>query len=121
MTGFRTLFGRHLKDYQANARARGIDWRLTVEEFKAIVSLRCHYCGAGPKRLVRKCFDGPSPGVFFKSKERLNGIDRIDANKPYELSNCVAACKRCNQSKNNMTPKQFLTWAIRVVAHLGGL
>lgn len=121
MAGFRTLFSRHLKDYQANARARGVEWRLTVEEFKAIVALRCHYCGAGPKRLLRKCTDGSGHSAIYKSKERVNGIDRVDNTKPYELSNCVACCKKCNQAKHTMTAREFFSWVTRVLSHMGGL
>lgn len=50
------------------------------------------------------------------SKEKINGVDRLDSTKGYFLANCVAACKRCNQGKNNMTVREFLAWVRKIVS-----
>lgn len=67
---------------------RKLSWTLTFEEYTKLVSLPCHYCanrlGAPVKRSV--------------------GLDRLDSNKGYELSNVVSCCYICNCIKS-----QFLT------------
>lgn len=51
----------------------------------------------------------------------INGIDRVDNTKGYSIDNCVAACRRCNVAKADMTPDQFREWVLRVAAHFGHL
>lgn len=104
---FKLLY-HFMREYRYNAKKRGIDWRLTDEEFLALASLHCHYCGSPPKRIKRSRWSaGVSYGVG-ESIEILNGIDRIDPEKGYTLSNCVACCTKCNRQKMDMGVNEFL-------------
>lgn len=104
---FKLLY-HFMKEYRYNAKKRGIDWRLTDEEFLAIASLHCHYCGSPPKRFKRnKWSHGRAIGAV-ESEEVLNGIDRLNSEKGYVLSNCVACCSQCNWAKRNMSVNEFL-------------
>ena len=61
---------------------------ITEEEFLDITKDRCFYCGV----------DG------------LKGIDRVDNDKGYILSNCVPCCKHCNYVKGNLKLEVFNEW-----------
>jgi hypothetical protein len=67
---------------------RKLSWTLTYEDYTKLVDLPCYYCdnklGTPVKRSV--------------------GLDRIDSDKGYELSNVVSCCYICNCIKS-----QFLT------------
>jgi organic radical activating enzyme len=74
---------------QKNAYTRGILFTLSEADFERLIIQSCIYCG-------------------FHSASRLNGIDRIDNNKGYLLSNCIPCCKMCNVIKNMQHPLEFL-------------
>lgn len=44
----------------------------------------------------------------ISSESTLNGIDRMDSNKGYKLSNCVSCCKTCNFIKGSLDPMTFI-------------
>src|ERR1700676_289946 len=77
----RTLFS----SYRTSARIRKFDFKLSIEEFKSICSLVCHYCSAAPSREVK----------YKRDVVLMNGIDRVDNSKGYEISNCVSCCSVC--------------------------
>lgn len=83
-------------EYRNNAKRRGIDFNLTPDEFKFLVSQPCHYCG------------GNSKDRFAKS--RGNGIDRKDSSKGYTIDNCVPCCATCNFVKNKMSYNDFILY-----------
>lgn len=92
--------------YKRHARDRELNWELTLEQVREIISKPCHYCGATGlnKKVTKNCKEG-----FL-----YNGIDRIDSLKHYTLNNVVPCCKICNYAKSNMYVKEFQEWAIRL-------
>lgn len=83
-------------EYRYNAKKRGINFELTVEQFKEIIKQKCHYCGGYSKdRNV---------------KSRGNGIDRKDSNEGYIYENCVTCCATCNFVKNKMGYRDFIKY-----------
>ena len=38
----------------------------------------------------------------------VNGIDRLDSSKPYEVDNCVSCCSKCNYMKQDNTEQEFI-------------
>lgn len=95
-----------LSRYKTNAATRNLDWRLTDEEFFALIKQNCHYCGVPPCTLQKsKRFVGT---LFY------NGVDRKDNSRGYEFGNTVSACKRCNYAKGTMEYKEFLEYLKRV-------
>jgi hypothetical protein len=77
------------RSVQKNAYSRSLLFTLSESDFEKLVIQPCYYCG-------------------FVSKTRLNGIDRMNNNKGYILSNCISCCKMCNIIKNIQHPNEFL-------------
>lgn len=80
-------------EYRCNAKKRGIDFELTIDEFKDLVSQPCYYCW------------------WFSNEKRKNSrwnwIDRINSNGKYSIDNCVPCCYMCNMMKGIMTLEWF--------------
>lgn len=87
---------KRFPEYRWNAKKRGIEFNITVEEFDNIVKQSCHYCGGFSKD--------------YDSKSRGNGIDRKDSSKGYIFENCVPCCSFCNFVKNNVPYKDFINY-----------
>jgi hypothetical protein len=78
----------YYEDYKRDAARKKRTFELTLEEFRAIISKPCAYCG--------------------KIEElEYNGIDRVDNTKGYYLDNCASACKMCNLMKSDHTVTEF--------------
>jgi hypothetical protein len=94
--------------YISNANNRGIEFKLTVDEFYDIISQNCYYCAIEPSNLYDKHYYA---AVY-------NGIDRKDNTIGYTIENCVPCCKICNIAKNNHTFEGFIEWSIRLAQNL---
>ena len=81
------------KRYVNDAKLRGLEFNLTVEMFKELVSSHCYYCG---------------------ETEGLIGIDRRDNNIGYLPENCLSCCKVCNYAKRMRTLDEFISHCERV-------
>lgn len=82
------------RQYKDNAKNGKRIFELNREEFKLLIDSNCHYCNKVPSR--------------DRWGYKYNGIDRIDSNKGYSLSNCLPSCFHCNKMKNNDTKSDFL-------------
>lgn len=100
--------------YRGSARCRLVLFTLTKEQFRALVTSRCYYCGAVPSQSVlRKTpSGGQANGAFV-----YNGIDRIDTTKGYTAENSRTACKACNLAKGTRTESEFKAWIQQVHRH----
>jgi hypothetical protein len=88
--------------YRLGAIKRGYSFNLTKDQFREITTKNCFYCG-----------EKPSMSRKFRGKMKIpsyvyNGIDRLNNDIGYELSNCVPCCSFCNYSKKSMTKEAFL-------------
>jgi hypothetical protein len=72
------------KSYSKNATKRNIEFRLNEEEFKNIVAQPCYLCG------------------IATSDKNKNGIDRVNNNLGYIISNCCSCCGHCNLMKRDI-------------------
>lgn len=79
-----------------SANTRNIKVDLNSEEYKALLSLGCQYCGVN------------------LSDVGGSSLDRLDSSKPYISENVVPCCKRCNVAKNDMNMGEFIEWITRV-------
>lgn len=94
--------------YKRSARERNIaSFNLSLEVFQKLISQNCQYCGTPPSQR----FKWVSTGDYM-----YNGIDRIDNNIGYEISNVIPCCKNCNTAKYTRTQQEFITWAKRIAA-----
>lgn len=93
---YRTHVNPRLDALKRSAEKRGIEWRLTDEEAKAMLVRSCVYCG------------------HLDLEVRVNGIDRLDSAKSYTLENCLPCCKDCNYMKGTYDPRTFIERAKKI-------
>jgi hypothetical protein len=98
-----------ISSYRAGAKKRGLEWQLSEEAVANLIFSPCYYCG-----------DQRATAVVLRARRvaERNGIDRIDNDKGYVLSNVVPACERCNFAKRDMTVTEFTSWLVRASKHL---
>lgn len=89
--------------YKSHASSRNLKFNLTEDQFSLIAHQNCYYCGAKPT-IYKQLYKYAKNTI----NESLNGIDRIDSSKGYELSNIVPCCTMCNRMKLDFTSKEFL-------------
>jgi hypothetical protein len=111
---------QHLR-YIRSAVKRGIEWRLSPEEFLAIIKKDCTYCKEGPR-----VYEGKFGKRGKTHKTTMNGIDRIDSHLGYVLDNVVPCCGTCNKMKMAMDESVFRIQILKIAkvyiekAHLDG-
>lgn len=115
-SGFnKALAHEALQSYKSDAVARMLDWELTPDEFTDLIFSPCYYCGVESSIFI----DRTNNGIRTKSRTLVrNGIDRINSDIGYKLSNCVPCCKLCNRVKSNMNIADFLQWSQRLSSNL---
>lgn len=86
--------------YIKNAERREIEFHLTREEFISIIQQPCEYCGE-----------------YTNNDFGLNGIDRINSSKGYEIDNVVPCCKVCNIMKHNFTLEYWQDKITKIYKH----
>lgn len=96
--------------YKRHAKKRGYSFKLTREEFNALVRKPCFYCGEPP---FQKYKNTSSPKVILRG-----GIDRTNSRKGYITQNVVPACKICNFAKSSRDAEDFKNWIRKVHTHL---
>jgi hypothetical protein len=104
-------------NYKYGAKVRGYSYSLTKEEFRKLVSSKCHYCGS-EGRLYNRCkypSKDNSAEWIAQNWIKVNGIDRKDNNIGYEINNCVASCEECNLAKRDHSYNEFNKYIDRLV------
>ena len=91
-----------IKTYRKNARSRGHECSLSIEEFERLFASNCHYC------LV-------PPYALFNGKYLYNGIDRMNNDIGYVAGNVVPCCGICNRAKRAMPYLDFVAWIDGIV------
>jgi len=76
-------------------------WDMSLNEYKALCSSPCFYCGEAPS-------GNPITRLMGKLGIRKNGIDRKDNSKGYEAGNCVSCCTACNRDKGAQRMCDFI-------------
>ena len=99
-----------LNSYKQRARYANLDWLLSNKEFDSLVTNNCYYCNAIPGN-IKKPASGNGNFIY-------NGIDRINNKLGYITGNVVSCCQTCNRAKGQMTQKEFIDWAKRLVDHV---
>jgi len=84
------------KRYKYTTNRRKLDFHLTKEKFLELIFGNCYYCG-----------DNPHGMTLRYSKKNRNGIDRVNNDIGYTISNCVSCCANCNMAKRQLTKEQF--------------
>lgn len=103
-------FNELLASYIKSATSRGHEWALSREEFAAIVSGPCTYCGIAQNK-ERKPNRGVNGGFLY------TGIDRVDNAIGYVNGNVVPCCWDCNRAKGTLSVSEFKGWITRLIKH----
>jgi len=98
---FRSLYNKYIK---LCAEKRAYSFKIEFNDFCFLVQQRCYYCGAEPNTV---CGDS-----------LYNGLDRVENDVGYELTNVVSCCRGCNTSKMGLNKKDFLGRAEKCLIHL---
>jgi len=96
ISGFNQVFGNYIR----GAKKRGLEFNISREDFYNLTQKECYYCGVLPKQEHHIKF---GVGVFI-----YNGLDRLNPDVGYEISNLVPCCGKCNKAKSNKTEEGFL-------------
>jgi hypothetical protein len=99
-------FNQLLLSYKKSARKRNLEFNLSSEEFKDLVSKNCYYCNSEPSNKIKN--------QSKYSTFTFNGIDRVDNLKGYFKGNCVPCCKMCNQMKHSYEGAEFIEHCILI-------
>jgi hypothetical protein len=100
-------FGQYAKSAARMERV----FSLTREQFAAMLTQDCTYCGVPPASLVKA--RGKHQADF-----RYNGVDRVDNSLGYTPDNCVACCATCNLMKRGMSVTDFVSHARRIASYV---
>ena len=79
------------------------DSDLTLRMIEEMIFSNCYYCERSPKEI------GTLGSAYRKTKERIEriGIDRINNDIGYYISNIVPCCFPCNKIKSNLSTSCF--------------
>lgn len=101
-----------ITDYKRHAVERGYQFELTDEEAIKIMLTNCYYCDSPPsnKKIIK-----PSRKLRNKYSCNIttfyyNGIDRVNNNLGYTITNCVSCCHFCNWSKREHSLEDWKKW-----------
>lgn len=97
-------------DYRYGAKSRSLEFAVSIDEFKSIVTSNCTYCGVEPNRVTY----GSRGSKKEHGKFLSTGVDRIDSSKGYTVDNVVPCCSICNIAKSDLTQSEFLAWIDRI-------
>ena len=94
----RDMITNYLAVYRLLCKKNNRAWPLTDDQASKMFLSVCHYCRWRP-----------SP---------LNGIDRVDNNKGYELDNIVPCCQWCNRAKKNRSVDEFRQYLANLIQYV---
>lgn len=86
-----------LSQYRSNAKRRDLSWELSGAQFRELYRRPCQYCGESPSR----------------------GVDRVDNNLPYVVSNSTPCCAECNRMKHSSEIQDWLRHVVKIAAYQG--
>ena len=83
---------RRFTEAKHSAKKRKIEWRLTLDEYIALIAMPCYYC----------------ENKLCEPVKRATGLDRLDSNKGYEIGNVVSCGYMCNCIKHQfLSPEEM--------------
>lgn len=91
---------RLYKRYEFDAQRRDLNFDLSFEKLIDLVQKDCCYCGEPPSKIMK--------GRQSRSRFIYNGLDRVDNNIGYNISNSVTCCTTCNWMKRTMNKNDFI-------------
>lgn len=98
---------------RANALRHSLDYGsvtdIDLNAYIDLVTQDCYYCGSPPTTQIK---DAASDLILFR-----NGLDRVDSNDGYVLTNVVPCCEKCNRAKLNLSYDDWINLISKVYEH----
>lgn len=94
--------------YKYHALDRNLEFSLTLDDFKNIITQNCYYCGRSPQNVCKL----PLNREFI-----YNGIDRIENHIGYKNDNILPCCIICNRMKMDLNVFEFSNYIRSLVEH----
>lgn len=92
----RSAYGRskrgRFSSYRYDALRKGIEWKLSRDQFDVLVSCLCYYCG--------ELSEG-KPDV---------GVWRMDRSRGFDWENCAPCCYSCSHASESTRQKRLAHW-----------
>lgn len=83
---------------KTTARSKELDFELSIELYRTIVTTPCYYCG-------------------IIQDKGFNGVDRTDSTKGYVPDNVLPCCQMCNFMKGSVPPNTFIHHVEHILTH----
>jgi len=112
-TSYNSLF----YSYKKGAIDRGLLFDLDKTSFKNLINKNCFYCNKIPSS-VYQIKNSKTGQIRAGIPLIYNGIDRVDNEKGYTLTNCVPCCETCNRMKTNHDYDFFVKQIIKIYKFL---
>jgi cytochrome c5 len=96
-------------EYVNGSQKRKLQFDLTREQFRDLITKNCHYCDSPPSSVKLKYQASTNWGKFV-----YNGIDRMDNSKGYTSSNSITCCSSCNIAKGTLSYYDFIEKARKI-------
>lgn len=100
---------RSYRNHLFCAKKRGLESRLTQEQYIDIASKNCHYCNMVSLRKSRS--------LVYTDPVPFNSVDRKNNELYYDLTNSLPACFVCQKAKGSMKYDDYLAMCRSVSAH----
>ena len=105
-------FNVYIKSYKKSAKGRDLEFSLTDDQFKDIISQNCHYCGELPS------YNNSKSMLACNGNIKVNGIDRIDNSQGYTVDNTLPCCSSCNFLKGTLEYEEFTNLCKKISKNL---
>lgn len=95
--------------YKYNSGRDGRTFLLSFEDYLDVVKKDCFYCG-----------EPPAERKWRNKSAFVNGIDRSDNSRGYEVDNVLPCCNRCNFCKGRLGTEEFIEQVSKIFMHKKG-
>jgi hypothetical protein len=110
-------YKRAWRQLQQSAKQKGRDVELTYESFTELVNRNCEYCGQPPTDKHFAYSRRRSKGIEFDVFATFNGVDRVNSDEGYTLTNIRSCCNMCNRMKTDFDVGLFLNHVRKIYEH----
>jgi len=97
------------KTYEKTALKRNIEFKLSFEELNSLIEKPCYYCNEKSSNIIKSRWGAKDYSY--------NGIDRVNNDLGYDLSNCVSCCDKCNWMKREFKKDDFINHINKIYSH----
>lgn len=112
------MFNGVYVSYVNRSTRDGLEFRLSREQFRALATMDCFYCGSPPSNTRVQARRSNGVGRKYATPFVYNGLDRVSSDFGYTVDNVVACCAQCNFAKHTVSQADFFEWIARVHSNL---